>query len=180
MAAPFTLAGLFLVFLKIGATLFGGGYLLVAFMRSDLVVRLHWISERQLLDAIAAGQITPGPLSTTATFVGYLLAGLPGSVVATVAIFLPAFFLVAISGPFVPRLRQSRLTGAALDGVNVAALALMIVVTYQLARTAFVDWPTAALGMLSVWLLLRYRLNSAWLVVGGAITGALASTLHLG
>jgi chromate transporter len=179
MAAPFTLAGLFLVFLKIGATLFGGGYLLVAFMRSDLVARLHWISERQLLDAIAAGQITPGPLSTTATFVGYLLAGLPGSVVATVAIFLPAFFLVAISGPFVPRLRQSRLAGAALDGVNVAALALMVVVTYQLARTAFVDWPTAALGMLSVWLLLRYRLNSAWLVVGGAITGAIASTLNL-
>ena len=115
---------------------------------------------RRLLDAIAAGQITPGPLSTTATLVGYLLAGHPGSVVATVAIFLPAFFLVAISGPFVPRLRQSRLTGAALDGVNVAALALMIVVTYQLARAAFVDWPTAALGMLSLWLLLRYRLNS--------------------
>jgi len=109
-----------------------------------------------------------------------MLPDMDGSVVATVAIFLPAFFLVAISGPFVPRLRQSRLTGAALDGVNVAALALMIVVTYQLARTAFVDWPTAALGMLSVWLLLRYRLNSAWLVVGGAITGALASTLHLG
>jgi chromate transporter len=171
-AISFTLGTLFLVFFKIGATLFGGGYLLVAFMRADLVTRLHWITEHQLLDAIAAGQITPGPLSTTATFVGYLLGGIPGALVATVGIFLPAFLLVAISGPLVPRIRRSAIAGAALDGVNVTALALMIVVTGQLARAAFVDPLMIALGVISLGLLFRYRLNSAWLVLAGAIVGS--------
>jgi chromate transporter len=124
LAAPFGLPALFLVFLKIGAILFGGGYVLVALIRFNLVSRLGWVSECQLLDAIAMGQITPGPLSTTATFIGYLLGGFPGAVLATIAIFLPAFFFVAISGPLVPRLRESPLAGAVLDGVNVAALAL--------------------------------------------------------
>jgi chromate transporter len=165
-AVSFTLGTLFLVFFKIGATLFGGGYLLVAFMRADLVTRLHWITEHQLLDAIAAGQVTPGPLSTTATFVGYLLGGIPGALVATAGIFLPAF------GPLVPRIRRSEIAGAALDGVNVTALALMIVVTGQLARAAFVDPLTIVLGLVSLGLLFRYRANSAWLVLAGAIVGA--------
>ncbi len=112
LASSFSLAALFLVFLKIGAILFGGGYVLVALIRSNLVAHLHWISERQLLDAIAMGQVTPGPISTTATFIGFLLAGVPGAAIATIAIFLPAFFFVAISGPLVPRLRQSPLAGA--------------------------------------------------------------------
>jgi chromate transporter len=142
LVAPFGLTALFLVFLKIGAILFGGGYVLVALIRSNLVTRLGWISERQLLDAIAMGQMTPGPLSTTATFIGYLLGGFPGAVIATVAIFLPAFFFVAISGPLVQRLRQSPLAGAVLDGVNVAAVALIAVVTWQLFRSAVVDWTT--------------------------------------
>jgi chromate transporter len=178
VAMPFSLTALFLVFLKIGAILFGGGYVLVALIRSNLVAHLHWISERQLLDAIAMGQVTPGPISTTATFIGFLLAGVPGAVIATIAIFLPAFFFVAISGPLVPRLRQSPLAGAVLDGVNVAALALIAVVTWQLFRAAVVDWPTLVLAGLSFLLLLRYQINSVWLVVGGAVVGAGATLLH--
>jgi chromate transporter len=150
----------------------------VALIRSNLVARLGWISERQLLDAIAMGQITPGPLSTTATFIGYLLAGIPGAAIATVAIFLPAFFFVAISGPLVPRLRQSPLAGAVLDGVNVAALALISVVTWQLFRAAVVDWTTLGLAGLSFFLLIRYRVNSVWLVLGGAAIGVGATLLH--
>jgi chromate transporter len=178
LVVPFGLTALFLVFLKIGAILFGGGYVLVALIRSNLVARLGWISERQLLDAIAMGQITPGPLSTTATFIGYLLAGIPGAAIATVAIFLPAFFFVAISGPLVPRLRQSPLAGAVLDGVNVAALALISVVTWQLFRAAVVDWTTLGLAGLSFFLLIRYRVNSVWLVLGGAAIGVGATLLH--
>jgi chromate transporter len=170
-AASFSLTSLFLVFLKIGSVLFGGGYVLIALVRSELVLRLHWISERQLLDAIAMGQATPGPVSTTATFIGYLLAGLPGAVIATVAMFLPAFFFVAVSGPLVPRLRQSPLAGAVLDGVNVAALALIAVVTWPLFVSAVVDWLTLAVTAISLLLLLRFRANSMWLVLGGALVG---------
>jgi chromate transporter len=171
-AASFSLTSLFLVFLKIGSILFGGGYVLIALMRSELVARLHWISERQLLDAIAVGQATPGPLSTSATFVGFLLGGLPGALVATVAMFLPAFTLVALSGPLVPRIRKSPLAGAVLDGVNVAALALMAVVTWPLFRSSVTDWLTLAIMAVSLVLLLRFRVNSMWLVMGGALLGA--------
>ena len=178
VAAPFSLTALFLVFLKIGAILFGGGYVLVALIRSNLVAHLGWINERQLLDAVAMGQVTPGPISTTATFIGFLLAGIPGAVIATIAVFLPAFFFVAISGPLVPRLRHSPLAGAVLDGVNVAALALIAVVTWQLFRAAVVDWATLVLAGLSLFLLLRNRINSVWLVLGGAAIGAAATWLH--
>jgi len=171
LTTPFSLSALFLVFLKIGSILFGGGYVLVALIRSNLVAGLGWITERQLLDAIAMGQVTPGPLSTTATFIGYLLGGLPGAVIATVAIFLPAFFFVAISGPLVPRLRQSPLAGAVLDGVNVAALALIAVATWQLFRSAVVDGTTLVMAALSLFLLIVYRVNSVWLVAGGALIG---------
>jgi len=169
--SAFSLGTLFLVFLKIGAILFGGGYVLVALIRANLVARLHWISEKQLLDAVAMGQVTPGPISTAATFIGYLLGGLPGAAVATVAMFLPAFFFVAVSGPVVPRLRQSPLAGAALDGVTVGALALIAVVAGQLARTAILDWITLLLAALSLFLLMKTRLNSVWLVAGGAAVG---------
>ncbi|HET6579123.1 MAG TPA: chromate efflux transporter, partial [Gemmatimonadales bacterium] len=166
--------GLFAVFVKIGAVLFGSGYVLLAFLRADLVERLGWLTERQLLDAVAVGQVTPGPVFTTATFVGYLVAGGPGAVAATVGIFLPAFLFVALSGPLVPRLRRSPTAGAVLDGVTVASLALMAVVTVQLGRAAVVDWSTAALAALSAVLLIRFRVNSAWLVLGGAVAGLLA------
>jgi chromate transporter len=172
-AVPFSLTLLFLVMLKIGATMFGGGYVLVAFLRSNFVARLGWLSERQLLDAVAMGQVTPGPLFTTATFIGYLLGGVPGAVLATIAIFLPAFVLVALSGPLVPRLRRSAIAATVLDGINVAALALMAVVSAQLARTAMVDWFTLAVAGLSAVLLLSYRVNSAWLILGSAAASGL-------
>ncbi len=171
-ASVFSLGALFLVFLKIGAILFGGGYVLIALLRSNLVARLGWISERQLLDAVAMGQVTPGPISTAATFIGYVLGGFPGAVVATIAMFLPAFFLVAVSGPLVPRLRRSPMAGAVLDGVNVAALALITVVAWQLSRAAVVDWITLVLAGASLFLLIHYRINSTWLVLGGAMLGA--------
>jgi chromate transporter len=167
---------LFLLFAKIGAVLFGSGYVLIAFLRADLVERLHWLTDQQLVDAIAIGQITPGPVFTTSTFIGYVLAGGPGAAAATVGIFLPAFVFVAASGPLVPRLRRSRIAAAVLDGVNVASLALMAVVTVQIARAAFVDWITVAIAVVSAILLVRFRVNSTWLVAGGAAIGLIAST----
>jgi chromate transporter len=172
---PFSLLTLFLVFLRIGAVLFGSGYVLLAFLRTDLVEHRHWLTESQLLDAVAVGQMTPGPVFTTATFIGYLLGGPWAALVATVGIFLPAFVLVAISRPLIPRLRASPVAGAFLDGVNVASLALMTVVAWQLGHAAIRDWLTAVLALASAALLLRFRLNSAWLVLGGAAVGWLAS-----
>lgn len=169
--ASFGLWPLFLFFLKVGSVLFGSGYVLLAFLRSDLVERFGWLTESQLLDAIAVGQMVPGPVFTTATFIGHLLGGLPGAAVATIGIFVPAFFFVAISGPLIPRLRQSAIAGAVLDGVNIASLALMAVVTWHLARAALVDWLTVTLALAASVLLLRYKLNSAWLVLGGAGVG---------
>jgi chromate transporter len=151
--------------------LFGSGYVLLAFLRGDLVERLHWLTEAQLLDAVTVGQITPGPVFTTATFVGYLLGGGAGAAVATIGIFLPAFVFVAISGPLVPLLRRSRFAGALLDGVNVASLALMAAVTVQLGRSAIRDAPAAVIAAIAAVLLIRYRINSAWLVLGGALIG---------
>jgi chromate transporter len=168
---PVTLTRLFLTFLKIGSVLFGSGYVLLAFLRADFVDRLHWLTQKQLLDAVAVGQITPGPVFTTATFIGYIVAGPRGAAVATVAIFLPAFVLVAISGPMVSRVRESRIASAALDGVIVASLALMGVVAWQLGRSAIMSWPTALIAIVSAVLLVRYRVNSAWLILGSAMVG---------
>ena len=170
-AAAFGLWPLFLFFLKVGAVLFGSGYVLLAFLRNDLVERWHWLTESQLLDAVAIGQVTPGPVFTTATFIGYVLGGPVAAIVATVGIFVPAFVFVALSGPLLPRLRKSPLAGAFLDGVIVASLALMAVVTWRLASAAFVDWITIGLGAVAAFLLLRYKVNSAWLVLGGAAIG---------
>jgi chromate transporter len=171
--APFDLARLFLFFFKVGSVLFGSGYVLLAFLRADLVDRWGWLTEGQLLDAVAIGQVTPGPVFTTATFIGYVLAGLPGAVLATVGIFLPAFFFVAVSGPLVPRLRRSPVASGALDGLNVASIALMALVTAQLARAAIVDAATAALVLASGFLLIRLRVNSAWVMLMGAVAGLL-------
>jgi chromate transporter len=176
-STPFTLAALLLFFLKVGAILFGSGYVLLAFLRADLVDHWHWLTDRQLLDAVAIGQMTPGPVFTTATFVGYLLGGLPGAALATAGIFLPAFVFVAISGPLVPRLRRSATAGAFLDGVVVGSLALMAVVTVTLGRSAIVDGPTVLLAVASAFVLLRFRVNAAWLVLGGALVGCALSWL---
>jgi chromate transporter len=173
-ATPFSLTALFLVFLKTGAVVFGSGYVLLAFLRTDLVAQRHWLTDSQLVDAVAIGQLTPGPVFTTATFIGYLLHGASGALVATIAIFLPAFLLVAMSGPLVPHIRQSRSAGAFLDGVVVASLALMGVVAFQLARASLIDALTVSLAAVSLFLLLRFRMNSAWLILLGALTGLIA------
>ena len=162
---------LFLTFLKIGSVLYGSGYVLLAFLRNDFVERYGWLTEEQLIDAVAVGQFTPGPVFTAATFVGYLTGGFPGAILATVAIFLPAFVFVAIANPLLPRLRRSPWIGAALDGVNLAALGLMAAVLWELGRAAIVDLPTALLALGAAGLLIRYRVNSAWLVLGGALAG---------
>jgi len=169
--APFSLAALFWNFLKIGSVLYGSGYVLLAFLRADFVERLGWLTDQQLLDAIAIGQVTPGPVFTTATFVGYILGGVPGAVVATVGIFLPAFVFVAISNPIIPRIRKSPWAGALLDGVNVASLGLMAAVTLQLAQSAIIDPVTVAVALVALALLIRYKINSMWLVLAGALIG---------
>jgi chromate transporter len=168
---------LFWVFLKFGSIVYGSGYVLLAFLRADLVARLHWLTSAQLLDAIAVGQVTPGPVFTTATFIGFVLGGPQGAIIATVGMFLPAFLFVAVSGPLVPRLRKSALAGAFLDGVNAASLALMATVTWELGRAALVDGITITLALASVVLLFRFRVNSLWLMLGGAGAGLLASFL---
>ncbi len=164
---------LFLAFAKIGSVLFGSGYVLLAFLRADLVAQRHWLTEAQLLDAVAVGQFTPGPVSSTATFIGYLLRGPAGAAVATLGMFAPAFVFVALSGPLVPRIRRSPAAGAFLDGVNAASLALMAVVAAQLGRAAIVDWVTVAIAAASAVAVLRLRVNSVWLVLGGGVAGAL-------
>ncbi len=173
-SVPFGLWPMFWFFLKVGSVLYGSGYVLLAFLNQGLVERMGWISSAQLLDAVAIGQVTPGPVFTTATFIGYLLGGPWGALVATVGIFVPAFFFVAVSGPMIPRIRKSPVAGAVLDGVNVASLGLMAAVTLQLARSAVMDAFTLGLALLSAGLLMRFRLNSAWLVLGGALLGLLA------
>ncbi|NVO30272.1 chromate efflux transporter [Hymenobacter lapidiphilus] len=170
-AAPLGLLPLGLAFVKIGSVLYGSGYVLLAFLDADLVQRFHWLTQGQLLDAVVVGQVTPGPVFTTATFVGYVLQGWRGALVATVGIFLPAFAFVGLSIKLVAQLRQSPLAGAFLDGLNAASWALMAAVSLTLARTALLDLPTVTLALVSAVLLLRYKVNSAWLVLGGAALG---------
>ena len=178
LASPPGLAKLFFVFLKIGAVVFGSGYVLLAFLRADLVEHPHWLDESQLIDAVAVGQFTPGPVFTTSTFIGYLLAGIPGAAVATAGVFLPSFVLVALSGPFIPRIRRSPAASAVLEGVVVASFALMAVVAVRLARAAVVDVPTLFEAVVSALVLFRWRVNSAWLVLAGGVTGAIVYALR--
>lgn len=161
----------FLFFLKIGCVLYGSGYVLLAFLQRDLVERNQWLTSQQLLDAVAIGQVTPGPVFTTATFVGYLLAGHAGAIAGTIGIFLPAFALVWLVNPWVAKLRQSAWASGFLDGVNAASLGLMAGVTYILARTAVVDRLTILVAILSVIAVFRFKVNSAWLVLAGGIIG---------
>lgn len=173
LTTPFNLTQLFFIFLKIGSVLYGSGYVLLAFLQADLVTRRGWLTEQQLLDAVAIGQLTPGPLSGTATFIGYVLGGVPGAMVATLGIFMPSFIFVAISNPLIPRLRRSPWAGALLDGVNVAALGLMAAVTWQLGRASWVDPLTIIVGLVSLGLVFRFKVNSTWLILGGAAVGLL-------
>ncbi len=179
-SVPVDLTTLFLVFLKIGSVLYGSGYVLLAFMRADFVEGLGWLTDRQLLDAIAVGQVTPGPLFTTATFVGYVLGGVPGALLATLGIFLPAFVFVALSVPLLEQARRWPWTSGLLDGVNVASLALMAAVTVRLGEAALIDPLTVAIAAVSAVVLFRYNLNPTWLLLAGALVGlaTLAGVAH--
>lgn len=169
-----TAMAIFLAFAKIGSIIFGSGYVLLAFLQSDLVDHRHWLTSQQLLDAIAVGQITPGPVFSTATFIGYIMAGPRGAVAATVGIFAPAFFFVAVTGPLIKWIRKSKSAGAALDGLNVASLALMLFVVQPLAKAAIVDKLTITLLIVSAVLLFWRRINPMILVTGGALAGVVA------
>jgi chromate transporter len=171
------LLNLFLVFLKAGGLLYGSGYVLLAFLRNDLVVRLGWLTDQQLLDAIAIGQVTPGPVFTTATFVGYLLLGIPGAIVATIGIFLPSFFFVALLNPLMPRLRSQQWTSILLDGINAGSIGLMSAVGIQLGQAALIDIPTILIAVVGALLLWRTSINSTWLVLGGGAVGLIAGAM---
>ena len=168
---------IFFYFMKIGAVLVGSGYVLLPVLRADLVVRLHWLSDSQLLDAVAVSQATPGPFFTVATFIGYVLAGWKGAALATAGMFLPAFVYVAATTGFLPKLRKSPLAGAFLDGVNASAVALMAFVGWQFGRASLVNVPAVILAALSAVLVFRYRINSSWLVLGGAVAGIVLQLL---
>lgn len=170
-ASSVTLSGIFWVFLKIGSVLFGSGYVLVAFLRADLVERHGWLTEAQLIDAVAAGQVTPGPVLSTATFIGYLLASWNGALLATLGIFLPAFVFVALTRPLVHRMRQSARTAALLDGINAGSLAMMVFVLAHLARSAITDMLTLAIAVVSLVAIALSRVNNIWLMAGGAAVG---------
>jgi len=176
---PVSLGRLFLVFLKAGAFLYGSGYVLLAFLQNDLVLRLDVLTDQQLVDAVAIGQFTPGPVFTTATFIGYVLAGIPGAVIATIGIFLPSFVFVGAITPIARRIRDRAWTASLLDGVTTAALGLMAGVTFQLSRDALNDPVTIGIGIVSAVMLWRTRINSAWLVAGGGGVGLAASLLQV-
>lgn len=172
-AAPISLGLVFLTFLKLGSVVYGSGYTLLAFLRTDLVQNLHWLTDKQLLDAVSIGQVTPGPVFTTATFIGYLIGGWPAALLATLAMFLPSFVLIALIHPVASRLRQAAWTSTLLDGVNAAALALMTGVLVQLGQHALTDVLTGIVALLAFALLLRFKLNSVWLILAGAVIGVL-------
>jgi len=169
--ATVSLAKLGLFFLKVGAVLYGSGYVLVAFLEGGLVRDYGWLTEAQLMDAIAIGQLTPGPVLSTATFVGYLLAGVPGAAVATAGIFLPSFLFVAALSLVLPRLRRSRWMAAFLDAVNMSSVALMAAVTVKLSVSTLTNWPAWVIALAAAGAGLRWKLNATWLVLAGAVIG---------
>ncbi len=174
---PFNLPILFLTFLKIGSVLYGSGYVLLAFLRADFVQRLGWLTDQQLIDAVTIGQVTPGPLFTAATFIGYILGGPPAALLATLGIFLPSFIFVALSARIIPRLRQSPIASALLDGVNAASAGLMTAVTLQLGRAALIDPLSIAVAILSLLILWKTKINATWLILAGGVLGLLAHWL---
>ena len=174
VAAPITLWRLFLSFLKIGSVVFGSGYVLLAFLHSEFVDHLHWLTEKQLIDSVAVGQFTPGPVFTTATFIGYLVGGLPGAFFATLGIFVPGFLFVAVSGPLIPKIRRSALAGALLNGVVVGSLALIVVVAWQLGKASITNWLTILILATSLVAVFRFKINSAWLILGAGVVGWVA------
>lgn len=180
VATPISLGLVFLTFLKLGTVVYGSGYTLLAFLRTDLVQNLHWLTEKQLLDAVSIGQFTPGPVFTTATFIGYIVGGWPAALLTTLAIFLPSFVLIVLIHPVASRLRRASWTSTLLDGVNAAALALMSGVLMQLGQNALTDVLTWAIALLTFVILLRFKWNSMWLILAGAVVGVLRFWLFKG
>ncbi|GAL85522.1 chromate transporter [Sporocytophaga myxococcoides] len=175
-----TLGELFWIFIKIGATLFGSGYVLVAYLQAEFVDKTGWLTQGQLLDAVALGQFTPGPLFTTATFIGYQMASLPGAVIATIGIFLPSFLFVLVLNPFVPKLRKSRVMSYFLDGVNIGAIGVMLAVTFELCSSVLTDLSAWFIAIASLITVFGFRkLNSTWIIAGGAIAGYLFHVMNL-
>ena len=170
-AVPITLTRLTLFFLKVGSILFGSGYVLLAFLRADLTARWGWLTEQQLIDAITVGQVSPGPILTTATFIGYILGGWMGAILATISIFIPGFIFVAATQPLMPRLRSSKLTSSLLDNVVVASLGLMLAATWHLTWSVIIDLPTIGLALVSAIILTIWKTNPTWVILGGAIAG---------
>jgi len=164
---------LFLTFLKIGSSLYGSGFVLIAYLKADFVTRLGWITDQQLLDAVAIGQVTPGPFFTSATFIGFTLGGIKGALAATCGIFLPSFIFVALANPWIPKLRASPWAGGLLDGVTAASLGLMAAVAWQLGRASLIDPMTVAIAAVTFFLLLKFKVNAAWLIAGGVLMGLL-------
>lgn len=167
------LTTLFLIFLKIGSILYGSGYVLLAFLRSDFVTRLGWLTDTQLMDAIAIGQITPGPVFTTATFIGYLLGDTQGAILATIGIFLPSFIFVALTNPIIPKMRKSKIISGLLDGLNAVSIGLMAAVTWQLGRNALIDIFTIILAIVTLFFLVKRKINPSYLIFAGGILGFL-------
>ena len=170
-AIPFSMTRLFLTFLKIGAVAYGSGYVLLAFLRADFVAHLHWLTDKQLLDAIAAGMVTPGPAFASATFVGYLTGGLQGALLATLGMFLPSFVFIAIIFPLIPKLKKAPGARVFLDAINAVTVGLMAAVSWQLARGAILDAFTAVEAIVGLLILRRFEINSAWLILGGLVAG---------
>jgi len=170
-SVPFSLPLLFFTFLKIGAVLYGSGYVLLAFLRADFVVRLGWLTDKQIIDTVAISQVTPGPVFTAATFIGFILGGVSGALLATLGIFLPGFTFVVISNPLIPQILNSPWANSLLDRVNVASLGLMAAVTWHLGRSSLLDPLSVLIGIISFVLLVRYKVNSTWLIIGGAMVG---------
>jgi chromate transporter len=166
------------LFLKLGAVAFGGPAAHIAMMHDETVRKRKWLSDQQLIDAVAVGQVTPGPLFTTATFIGFILGGIPGALLATLGIFLPSFVFVAISNPLIPRMRNSPWFSGLLDGVNVASLSLMAAVTWQLGAASLTDPLAVLIALVSLVLLIRFKISSTWLIAGGALTGLLSGAFH--
>lgn len=177
LANNITTNTLFLTFLKIGSVLYGSGYVLLAFLETYFVERFGVITTQQLLDAVSIGQFTPGPVFTTATFIGYIVNGIPGAIVSTIGIFLPAFLMVGLLNNVIPKLRSSQWVSGILDGVNVGSLALMAVVSLKLGVSAIHDFPTMILAALSIFLVFKYNVNSAWLVLSGGFIGLILSVI---
>lgn len=171
VGAKLSLATLFVTFFKIGAVLYGSGYVLLAFLWTDFVQNYQVLTSQQLLDAVAIGQITPGPVFTTATFIGYVIGGLPGAIIATIAIFLPSFIFVPVISLFLKKIKNSAMASDFLAGVIVASLALMASVTWTLAMSSVIDWLTAIIAVLSFIAIFMYRLNTTWLILAGGVIG---------